>query len=191
VNVDRDIAALSLRGVAVARAKVRSDLSGLWFPLILFGAITLGSVPAVLLAPGEIIGAYWTVLGIVGGVATGVFYQRRERSLGVSAVGWPYIATALAIMCGALLTGWYGGLMVLPALSFFGPVVVVALGYLVFAWLERAVPLAAMALGLLGATAAVWLSGIDPRSAGLVLAVLYGATFVVTGVLYALVREDA
>jgi len=37
----------------------------------------------------------------------------------------------------------------------------------------------------------VWLSGIDPRSAGLVLAVLYGATFVVTGVLYALVRKDA
>jgi hypothetical protein len=83
---------------------------------------------------------YWAVAGPAGGIATGAYAYRRSLWVGVAPSPLPYFVTAVAILVGASLTGALSS----GSTRTTAPYLVVAVGFLVFAWLDRH-PVAAVA----------------------------------------------
>jgi hypothetical protein len=176
--------------------RVRADRHGFWFPLTLFGLLTLLSSPLYwqyartlpalhcqrqpdggqictrvgkLISGGALNAGYWTNgLGqwvtyywvgalVVGYVATVLFYRQRARSVGVSQRVWPAVIVGLGILGLAvwandvgysnesqfLVSGdvWVRGTVSLIILS---------LGLVVLALLERSVWYVSYSLGFVG-----------------------------------------
>ena len=169
----------TLRHVDGARRRARADLSGFWFPLVLFGGITLCSPVVALLFGGIGLGVYWPVAGVVGWVAIGWYYSRHEATTGLQGAGWPYGVGGAALVVTCTAAGWLGG----PTVVAYGPWLAVAVVYLGFAWLERSTALAALTLVLAGGVLALaWSAPADPALvSALVLAPVYGAAFLATG----------
>lgn len=183
--MSEQMAADALGDVERVRRRVRGDLSGMWFPLVLFGAAFLASVPAIELLGGSRVGLYWAIVGIAGGSATGWFYRRRQIELGAVRGGRAYIAIAVVVLVGALGIAAVGERIGFRDLTFFGPSVVVALGYLGWARLERSAALAAVVVALLALETALIAVGTDRLTAARVLALAWGSTLVLTGLAYA------
>lgn len=150
--MQRGEAAEMLGETEAVRRATRSARGGVWFPLVLFGALTLLALPLY----GGGLGAFaadffWMLAGPAGYVAVVMFHRRRETRTGVGAPILPYVIVGIAL----LLVGM--GLVGLPIppvipLAFahlssgFGPLVAIALGLLVLAWVERSLSLALFAL---------------------------------------------
>ncbi|MEA2826478.1 MAG: hypothetical protein QOG43_917 [Actinomycetota bacterium] len=170
-------AANLLRHVESVRSQTRSLLRAFWFPLVVFGAITLASALVQWAWPGAAVGLFWALAGPVGGVTVGRFYQSRQLRLGLSRPARPYILTAIGIFVGAfalpILT--HGDLQ--EVVSTFA----VAAGYLAFAWLERTGWLVLLALLMAAIPLVVLAAGVDHP--GAVTAAATGAALVATGVL--------
>ena len=181
-----DLAAETLEKIDGVRRQTRADLRAFWFPLVVFGSLTLGSAAVVPAAGGDAVGLYWAIAGPAGGVATGWYYYRHQQRTGVEGPAAPYVATGLAILVGALLAGGLGSASASELAAAVGPTMVVSAGYFVFARLERSVVLAALAAGLGALAVAVGLSGMDGEPATVVLALCSGAASLLIGLFYRL-----
>jgi hypothetical protein len=134
------------------RRRARGLLASFWFPLILFGAVAMGSAVVIALAPGVAIAVYWAVAAPAGSVITAIWYRSRHLRVGLGANPWPYILLAITIIVGCFAVGLLGRG---SALSFSGPMLVIGVGYLGYSWLERS-PLVAV-VAMLHAAAGVLL----------------------------------
>jgi hypothetical protein len=168
------------------RRRTQATLHTFWFPLVLWGALMLTSVPVVAVLAGPSIGVYWALAGPLGGIVTGWYYQRRERQLGVESRPGPYVAGMLGIMVGAFAAGFGGGALGLEMVAAVGPLVWISVAWLWFAWLERSLLLAGEAAGLAALAIGLWVAGADPQQASLVGTVAYGTVFLLTGLAYGL-----
>jgi len=124
--------------VASRRALASPDLS-----LLVFGGLTLASVPLRLQGgPGSALG-YWTVAGTLGIAVVAIYHLRRDRALGL--VARPGRGKAYAIVAFVTLVLLLAG-AALAAANGIGPLVAVALGLLFLASLERRREYAALAM---------------------------------------------
>jgi len=154
------------------RMHTRAAVHPAWFPLVLFGLLGLASIPFSGIGNGAGIGLFWLVAGPAGGVATARYYTKRAVSLGAGVRGRAYAALGVALFVGA----WVAGFITQSAA---GPMIVVALGYIGFARLDRSWPTAAVA-AVLG-VAAVVVAVSDPANGDVILAFVFGLAFTVTG----------
>lgn len=177
-------AAESLVAVDRIRRQAREAQRTMWFPLVLFGALSLISAGVVVLFGGPALGVYWPIAGLLGGVMTARYYHVRDIKIGLEGRIAPYIAISGFIYIGALLTGGLGGALGNDMLAAVGPAVVLAAGYGMFAWLERTTMLAAIAgsLGLLAV--GLWLSDVNPERATVILAVSSGCVLLSSGLAF-------
>ncbi|MGI8684477.1 MAG: hypothetical protein ACR2MO_05215 [Acidimicrobiales bacterium] len=173
--MERTEIARTLEEIETLQRGTRQTLQSFWFPLVVFGAITLLSSPFFLAGDGSAGGLFWAVAGPAGGIVTGTYYARREDDLGISRPPAPYIVVAVGIMVGAfglpLLTS--GDLQ--QVVSNFA----VAAGYLGFAAIERDARIAAIAAVI--AIVPLAMLAIAPDSAGPVTAVVTGSVLLASG----------
>ncbi|MDQ3610740.1 MAG: hypothetical protein M4D85_03860 [Actinomycetota bacterium] len=182
-------AAQTLGEVERLRRQARGDLQAFWFPLVVFGGLTLASAGVVLLAGPAALGLYWACAGPVGGAATGWHYYRRERELGLQGPAVPYGVTAAGILLGCFVVAGAGSAAGSEAAVVVGPPLVISAGYLVFARLERSLTLAALAAGLGAVPIGLWAVSADAHRTVLVAALAYGAVFLVSGLAYRRVQR--
>ena len=123
-----------LDSVDSARRRTRSVLSTNWFPMMLFGLLALVSVPVYQIWSWQAMAALWMVGAPVAGIATGRWYRSRANSIGISVNPVPYVITALAIFVGCIAFGIAGHG---DALSYAGPIMVIGLGYVAFAVVDK------------------------------------------------------
>lgn len=170
-----DDAAAMLREIDDIRCRTRRDTHPFWFPLVLFGALSILATPFCGIGDGTGISLFWAVAGPVGGAVTAFYYRRHELHLGAGVSGVPYVLIALFIMAGAFLLGSQGSGTVSSA----GPMAVVAIGYLGFARLERSWNVAFVAAGMLAVTVVVALANVQHDCE--VLSATFGGAFLLTG----------
>ena len=163
----------TLRGVEELRRRTRATANTSWYPVALFGALTLLSTPLCAFAPPWSLGIYWPIAAIAGMAAVARHYTSREARVGVVSYGWRYVAVGVGILIGASLAGALGGSFQSEQLGEVGPYVVVSVGYLAFAALKRSAGLAALAALFLGASLGV--AAVGAQHACTVLALLFGA----------------
>ena len=173
----------SLGYAAVVRRRARGDATAMWLPLLLFGTLTLATV--VVARPASEFQSYWLIAGPLGGLVIGIFAYRQGRERGIEGPSLRYVVAAVELMLLALATSWIttwlaGGYEATWQLRF-GPAIVVAAGYLAFAWLERNVVVAAVAVALLAAI--VVMAAIRPPHpwTDAMLTVLYGVALIASG----------
>jgi hypothetical protein len=167
----------TLGEVAAVRARARAELSGLWFPSVLFGGLTVTSAAVAYLWGGRALGWYWPIVAVLGSLLTFRFYRRRERDLGLSSRAAPYVVTAGLMLLATMALAVFGTAGVRVA----GPPLAVSIGYLVFAALSRTRWLVGLALGLAAVTLGLaWL--LPLRDAVWLIPLVYGSTFVIAGV---------
>jgi len=99
---------------------------------------------------------------------------RRAQSIGVGVRGGIYVLLGAALF----LAAWVGGAITESAGA---PMLAIAVGYVDFARLERSWPVAAVAAVLGVAAVAVLLT--DPAHGDLILTLVFGLSFTVTGLL--------
>src|SRR6202165_5429599 len=160
-----------------AGRRTHSILAANSFPMILFGLLALASAPVAEAWSWPAIAVLWLFGAPLASVATGLWYRSRELEHGVAANAWPFIVTAVFIMVGATGLGiaGRGG-----PLSYAGPLVIIGIGYLVFAWLERSVPVAALAACVLVGAIAIAL--LRPPHAYTIGMLVFGCGSVLLGV---------
>lgn len=169
-----DDAVETLRSVETARHETRNTLRAYWFPLVLFGVLSVVSAPLIAVFGGTVLAVYWPVVGVLGGIATARHYYRREHALGLEGHAVGHVLTAAGVVVGASVVGFTAGSSGNEMAAAVGPMMVVAVGYAMFAWLNRSIALGLLAAGL--AVVAVWLwgAGATPDTAAIVLAVAFG-----------------
>ncbi|HVF14555.1 MAG TPA: hypothetical protein VM942_08145 [Acidimicrobiales bacterium] len=165
-----------LQHVESVRHQTRSLLQAFWFPLVVFGALTLASALVQWVWAGPVVGLYWAVAGVLGGLVVGLYYRSRELRLGLTTSATPYMLTAVGLMAGAFL---------LPAITSgdlqqVSSTFAVAAGYLVFAGLDRSRTLAGLAVVMVIVPILVLASGVDHP--GAVNAAAVGALTLAVGV---------
>lgn len=164
--------------VEATRRRTRLLISDYWFPNVFFGATAL--VAAALLekglAPAMVV--LWAVAGPVGILLTSLYYVRKERRVGVARTPWPYVLTGIGIFVGCMTAGFLGRGHLL---SYAGPLAVIGLGYLVFAWLERKLGIAIV--GALTAVLGGSLLFVSPGHAYSLVLAFFGAAALVVGIL--------
>jgi hypothetical protein len=116
------------------------------------------------------------VAGPIGGVVTARYYRNRALETGAAMRPGPYWAVAAGIFVAAFVTGASGS----PRVESAGPMLAVAIGYMVFARLERSWPVEAVS-GLLAAVAlAVGIA--NPGPSCVILSLTFGVALTATGV---------
>jgi len=166
-----------LHHVESLRSQTRNLLQAFWFPLVVFGALTLASAPVQWVWPGAAVGVYWAVAGLLGGTAVGLYYRSRELRLGLTTSPTPYVLTAVGLLLGAFLLPAVTTGDLQEVVSTFA----VAGGYLVFARIDRSRVLAVVAAVLLAVPVLVLVSGVDHPgavNAGVVGAITLGVGLV-------------
>lgn len=160
----------------------RTSLEGMWFPLVVFGALSCLSAVVSWRLGGDVLGIYWLCAAPVGSVLTGLYYSREERRVGLEMPTWHWMVGVAVIVVGAFGTGALGAVLGADMVSAVGPLLFVSLGYVIFARIERSAPLAVIAVALAVFTIAMAASGTEPNTVASVLAAVYGGSFVVTGI---------
>ena len=155
--------------------RTRSLLQAFWFPLVVFGALTMASAVVQWVWPGPAVGVYWAAAGLLGGAAVGRYYHARELRLGLSTPATPSLLTAAGLVAGAFLLPAITNGDLQQVVSTFA----VAAGYLVFACLDRSRTLAGLAVVMAVVPVLVLASGVDHP--GAVNAAAVGAVTLVTG----------
>ncbi len=165
-----------LRHLEDVQARTRRAVQAFWFPLVLFGALTLASVPVAFLDDGPAVAVFWAVAGPLGGAAVAWHYRRSERHVGAGRSGGLYVATAIGLLGAAFLLPAVTTGDLQDVVSAFA----VAAAYLVFAWLDRSAVLAVLA-AMLAAVPLVALAA-DLSRPGAVTAAITGAVTLAVGV---------
>jgi hypothetical protein len=174
--MDRTEANQLIGDIEKQRGRARKALGVFWFPLVVFGVIALfGALVTAIAAPPAIF-ALWIVAWPAGMVATAIYYGQRVHRIGLSAPPLPFIVTGLCLGLGAGLLGWFGHD---TRLGYAGPLFVIGAGYLAFAWLQRSLLEAALAVALV--VAAVFFSFVQPPHAGSLSLAFFGLASLVVG----------
>ena len=148
-------------------------------PTLIFGGLTLASVPVRLQGgPASALG-YWVVAGVLGIAVVGIYHVRRDRSLALTARpgrGKAYaivgLTTLVLLVAGAALALANG----------IGPLIAVSLGLLFLASLERRREYAALAM-LLAVVAVAPVTLLPQPEAFVVSTLAFGAVLTVAGAL--------
>jgi hypothetical protein len=156
------------------RQRTRAAVHPAWFPLLTFGLLGLASIPFRFIGDGLGTGLFWLVAGPAGGFACAHYYRDRAVTLGAGVRGRAYTVLGVVLFVAAWVAGF-------ATQSAAGPMIVVALGYLGFAYLDRSWPVAAVAT-VLGVTAVI-VAATDPGYGDIVLALVFGVAFSATGLL--------
>lgn len=179
-----DEAAQTLRDLEALKRSTRGLLDGAWFPLLLWGALILGSAPFTQIGDGEPSGIYWALAAPAGLAATAWFFRSRELALGLVARNGPaYVALAVALTLAAFVLGAAGDGGMLSAV---GPAYALAAGLLGFALLGRSLLTAVVGVAIAAVATAVLIA--DPAEPALLSALGQGAVAIVAG-LVALARR--
>jgi hypothetical protein len=169
-----DEAAVTLDELERVRRHTRAAVHPAWFPLVFFGLAGLASIPFLFIGNGVATGLFWLIAGPTGGVATSRYYRNRAVALGAGVRGGAYIVLGITLF----LAAWVAGFVTESAS---GPMLVVAVGYLAFGWLDRSWPVAAVA-AVLG-VATILVIATDADHADVILALVFGLGFAGTGLL--------
>jgi hypothetical protein len=188
-ETDRLDSAEILAQVNRLRAQTSSFLRSFWFPLVLFGTLSIVSAPIPLLWGGPALGVFWAIAGPMGALVVGRYFRNRELATGLEGRQAPYIATVAFIVIGSLLAGAIPGALGAERIAAVGPNLVVAAGLLAFAWLDRSRALAAFSVGLGGLAVWLWTSPLEPEVAAGILGITSGVVFVTVGVVYRAVER--
>lgn len=160
-----------------ARRRARLLLSVFWLPLILFGALTVASAAVTEVAPGPAVGLLWAIGAPLATIATALWYRGRTVELGIGDDPRPYVLTAVGILVTAFALGAIGRGSVT---SYAGPLLMVGLGYLVFARLQRSLALTIAAGVTIALAAGLFLY--HPSHAYAVVAATLGVGAVLLGI---------
>jgi hypothetical protein len=179
-----DDAIALVRDVDILRLRTRRALDSAGFPLLVFGVLTIGSVPVAMSGLNLSLGAYWAEGGIAGLVLVAARFALRERAgLGLGARrarAVAFVATATALLVAAITIGSLGegpSQGVLPQIA-------VSTVYLAFALIERR-PIIAVGAAVLALVAVAAWTFIAPPGSYVVSSVVYGAALIWAGlVLY-------
>jgi hypothetical protein len=178
-TIPPDEAARTLAGVRAARDATRGRLSAFWYPLIVFGALTMLSAPTFAIWDGAGVALFWLVAAPLGTFLT-IRHQRAEMlATGAVRVERPYIVTGCALIAACFILGGVGGATGQEDIANFGPPLAISTAYLMFAWLERNVRLAVLAVAL--AALAIFALAADAGHPAQSLALGYGGSFVLLG----------
>jgi hypothetical protein len=158
-----------LEDMAALRRRARADRRGYWFPLVLFGVLTLGAAPLYVapelpgpvydahgnLVPGPVydfqpgtgwVGRYWLAALIVGGLLTVWWYRRRGRRIGPQSAGAVAVVSAALVVAAVAVLGFTPLAWVLwPLDRGYGATLVIAAGLIALARAERSPVLTGMA----------------------------------------------
>lgn len=163
------------------RERTRSSLPGMWFPLVLFGALSLASAAVSWRDGGAALGVYWLIAAPVGSIATTIFYRRAEHRIGLEAPVLPTLVGVAVILVGCFGAGMLGALLDAPTLSAAGPPLAVSTGYLIFAWINRSAAIAVTAFVLAALDVALVATNATADTLATVLSAFYGAAFLGIG----------
>lgn len=167
--------AAALHHVRSLQERTRHDLSSFWFPLVVFGVLTLVSVPFAVPDDGVAIAVFWAIAGPGGGAATGWYYHSLEQRLGVSRSGAPFVVTGGALIVAAFVLPAVTTGALQEVVSAFA----VGAAYLVFAWLNRSPVLAVLGVVVMAIPGATLLAGM--ARPGPLVAATTGAVMLATG----------
>ncbi len=169
---------------AAVRRRARSDATAMWLPMVLFGTLTLASV--VVARRASEFQSLWLMAGPLGGLIIGIFAYRRGRERGIEGPSLRYVVAAVELMLLALATAWITSALVggydATWQTRFGPAIVIAAGYLAFAWLERNIAVAAVAVALIASI--IVMAAIRPPHpwTDAMLTVLCGVALIASGI---------
>ena len=170
-----DEAVETLVELELVRTRVRADLAGLasvWFPLVIFGALTLVSAPVAALG-GAALGLYWLVASPLGLVLVWCrHYAGRSRRLGVARPGGHAI---FAVGAGLAVCTFVAGALFAPT----GPAYTLAAGYVVMGGFARSRVMVALGVGTGVVTLALDVGGAGRL--GVLLPALIGAALLAAG----------
>ncbi|HXY72705.1 MAG TPA: hypothetical protein VEM41_09185 [Actinomycetota bacterium] len=143
-----------LASAQTQRRRARADLRAEWFPLVLFGILTIVSAPlyAQQLAFGgwafPWVYLYWLVAGSLGYLAVARYFRRREAELGIGSSFAAYVWVGVGLflytfgLLNALPFAWIGLVPTMWLIPGFAPIVAIGAGLLALAWVERSPSLA-------------------------------------------------
>jgi hypothetical protein len=199
--------------------QVRQAQRGTWFPLLLFGVITLASLPLLVsshqaidcraLSPGRVCLAfspwsyvYWPLASVSAYSAVAVFYLYRARRRGVGARVRPYVLAGVIVASATTgVSVWlithhgagYPSAAPSPAIRLLyrmvSPEAAIGLSLLVLAWVERNVALLLFGLVYLAIVCSGW--GHDHGALPRFLVVATSAVLIVGGIGFALAERRA
>jgi len=120
--------------------------TGLWPPLVVFGVVAVAGAPLGLAGPLAV-NLWWIAAAPAAFSLTGWFFARQARRRGFESQSRRLPALAMASFAvGWAATFWLSAEVGLR--NGLGWVLAVALGYLVWSWLARSVPVALVAVSL-------------------------------------------
>lgn len=180
-SIPRSDAQRMLAEVDAVRAQTRDGLRGLWFPMIVYGALLMLSAPFFSVWDGAAVGLFWLVAAAAGTVLVQRHYCERALSIGAHPATRPYVVTSVVLVAACFLLGGLGGALGAETLAAVGPPLAISVAYVVFAWLDRSIAPALLAVLLAGLAIALAIAG--TANPGPILALAYGASFLALGLL--------
>ena len=163
-----------------ARQRAREDIARPWVPLVLLGSLSVAGL-SLTGSPSGLSALFWAFAGPLGAGALAVYAYRRTRSSGIEASPFAYVAITVGLLILAYAVGKVAFAFQIPELGRAGPPLVVAIGYLALAWVERSRIVAFVAVALIAATAATVGFGLDSQQSNALMFVIYGLTLVAVG----------
>jgi hypothetical protein len=173
-----DQTAGTLDALDLARARTRSVLDRGWFAFVVWGVVVLVSAPVQLWFADPAIGGYWMVAAIGAAVITTRWFMAQSVADGIEPRHRTlYLVMLIAIMIGCFATGAAGGGGTLTAV---GPPLVLSLGLLVLALVDRDPAVAFSATLIAAGTIAIW--AIGPTEMPFWSALFEGTVLLATGI---------
>jgi len=204
-----------LSGSRALARRVRAEQRAIWFPLLVFAAVTFAAIPVdryshrVLtceVVPGGRICSvysspaivYWPVALVLAYVAIAAFSLHRARARGVGTRVLPYVVVGIVV--AVLVTGvalWVAHHPVTgaprPLYRLIGPAAAIGLALLVLAWVERSLALFAVTVGYLVIVLVPvnfgWVMRFPSRWFFLPHLVIYGSVLLLAGIGFALAES--
>jgi hypothetical protein len=166
-----------LRQVGALRRRARADRRGYWVPLLIFGVLTLGSLPLYVehwscagndlctvsgygwsaldrigggvLGDKAALGWYWLAALLAGGLATVGWYRWQAQRRGVQGRIGIAVAAGLVGVAALFAAGltWFPPYLAVVSYHGTAAFLVIAFGLLGLAWLERSIALGVVAVG--------------------------------------------
>ena len=141
----------TLEFLDAVRTATRSRIALFWFPMAIFGCVSLGAAVVSIAWGLEAVGLYWVVVGIPAGILTAWHYQRSESAAGLTTSAVPHL-----LVVGVLAFGAFALPVVVPNDPAWAIALWVGAGYLAFSALERSQTIAVVALSFVGLGALFW-----------------------------------
>jgi hypothetical protein len=149
VEMDSAEAASTLHEIERLTERTRRSAYARSIPFLVFGVLTLGSVPFTQIGEDGSDGYYWLVAGPVGCLLAWHLFTRRGERIGViDRNAYIYGAIIAAMVAGALAVGWLGSE---HAFSEVGTLFPIAAGLVAIAFVSRSA-----LVGVAGLTIAAW-----------------------------------